>query len=414
MFPVLLQGWVQWGGGLGSPVSCLISEMGSHGGEDCGRTAEALCLEVRPLQRATLGVRLAHRKAFSLDYMDTHREAHYRGRYSPRGFAHLLFPDCDVLTGHTLRSTASQQASTSPCHRISPPAQPPYSRAMMLSRRSDLDPVRSDIIRGSREDQGAGSSFNHRAPLMSLSTSEEEQEVGERAGRVTSSLLTPTPTGERRLSKRERKRLKSLRRRQRRRERCRQNQQQENAQSSTGNPSSSSEDEELPSRDREGYICAVCLDVYFSPYMCHPCSHVFCEPCLRTLAKNCPTNTPCPLCRTTITHVFFQKELNHTARMFFPKEYLSRKQNFQKASCAKWPLPSCRKLFRIFGGFQRQASPIGRRQFPHRGYRLDSFNFEDDSHGWRFDMDMVIIYSVNWVIGFIIFCFFCYFFFLSF
>lgn len=38
------------------------------------------------------------------------------------------------------------------------------------------------------------------------------------------------------------------------------------------------------------------------------------------------------------------------ARTFFPKEYLSRKQNFQKASCAKWPLPSCRKLFHIFGG----------------------------------------------------------------
>lgn len=225
MFPVLLQSCVQWGGGLGSPVSYLISEMGSHGGEDRGRTAEALCLEVRPLQRATLGVRLAHRKAFSLDYMDTHRETHYRGRYSPQGFSHLLFPDCDVLTGHTLRSTASQQASTSPCHRISPPAQPPYSRAVMLSRRSDPDPVR-----GSREDQEAGSSFNHRAPLMSLSSSEEEQEVGERAGRVTSSLLTPTPTGERRLSKRERKRLKSLRRRQRRRERCRQNQQQENVQ----------------------------------------------------------------------------------------------------------------------------------------------------------------------------------------
>lgn len=100
----------------------------------------------------------------------------------------------------------------------------------MLSRRSDLDPVRSDIIRGSREDQGAGISFNHRAPLMSLSSSEEEQEVGERVGRVTSSLLTPTPTGERRQSKRERKRLKSLRRRQRRRERCRQNLQQENVQ----------------------------------------------------------------------------------------------------------------------------------------------------------------------------------------
>lgn len=67
-------------------------------------------------------------------------------------------------------------------------------------------------------------------------------------------------------------------------------------------------------------------------------------------------------------------------------------------------------------GFRRQESPTGRRQFPHVGYRLDAFNFEDDSHGWRFDMDMVIIYiySANWVIGFIIFCLFCYFFFSSF
>ncbi|KAG7249948.1 hypothetical protein CRUP_018608, partial [Coryphaenoides rupestris] len=83
--------------------------------------------------------------------------------------------------------------------------------------------------------------------------------------------------------------------------------------SSTSNSSGSSgeeeeedeeeEEEEEGSRtDREGYICAVCLDVYFSPY-----THVFCEPCLRTLAKGTPANTPCPLCRTTITHVFFQK-----------------------------------------------------------------------------------------------------------
>lgn len=82
------------------------------------------------------------------------------------------------------------------------------------------------------------------------------------------------------------------------------------AQSLTGiqSSSSSSEDEEsLSMTKREGFICAVCLDVYFSPYICHPCNHIFCEPCLRTLAKNSPTNTPCPLCRTVITHVFFQK-----------------------------------------------------------------------------------------------------------
>ncbi|XP_062236144.1 uncharacterized protein rnf180a [Platichthys flesus] len=257
---------------------------------------------------------------------------------------------------------------------------------------------------------------------------EEESEDGEEEGSgvldVMSQAVTPAvvppcvPFGEWRMIKREKNRIKCLRRRQRRRERWRQSQ-LESRQSSTGNPSSSSseDEEDVSAGDREGYICAVCLDVYFSPYMCHPCNHVFCEPCLRTLAKNSPTNTPCPLCRTIITHVFFQKELNQTARTFFPKEYLSRKQNFQKASCAKWPLPSCRKLFRIFGGFQRQPSPNARRQFSRGGgFRLDALDFEEDSGGWHFDMDMVIIYiySVNWVIGFFIFCFLCYLFFPSF
>ncbi|KAM6964868.1 uncharacterized protein rnf180a [Aplochiton taeniatus] len=252
------------------------------------------------------------------------------------------------------------------------------------------------------------------SPLSSLrSPRTGAMEVHSRAPLVLRGLA---PVAERRTLARERNKRRSLRRKQRRRERWRQSQEQGNIQSSTVNPSSSSEDEDVSTGDREGFVCAVCLDVYFSPYMCHPCSHIFCEPCLRTLAKNSPTNTPCPLCRTIITHVFFQKELNQTTRTFFPKEYLSRKQHFQKASCAKWPLPSCRKLFRIFGGFQRPASPIARRQFPHGAYRLDAMDFEDDSRGWRFDMDMVIIYiySVNWIIGFFIFCFLCYVFFPSF
>lgn len=51
-----------------------------------------------------------------------------------------------------------------------------------------------------------------------------------------------------------------------------------------------------------------------------------------------------------IVFLLFFLELNQTAKTFFPKEYLSRKQNFQRAPCSKWPLPSCRKLFRIFRG----------------------------------------------------------------
>ncbi|XP_077416405.1 uncharacterized protein rnf180a [Vanacampus margaritifer] len=244
----------------------------------------------------------------------------------------------------------------------------------------------------------------------------DEKEEGEEGGSGVMDVTGPSWAGrpERRMSKRERKRVKCVRRRQRRKERWRQSQMQ----GSTGSASSSGSDEDEEDVTKEGYVCAVCLDVYFSPYMCQPCKHIFCEPCLRTLAKNCPASTPCPLCRTIITHVFFQKELNQMARTFFPKEYACRKQNFQKASCAKWPLPSCRKLFRLFGGFRRPSSPGARHQLPRAGggFHLNALDFDDDARGWHFDMDMVIIYiySVNWIVGFFVFCILCYLFFPSF
>ncbi|XP_036382208.1 LOW QUALITY PROTEIN: E3 ubiquitin-protein ligase RNF180, partial [Megalops cyprinoides] len=425
--------------------------------DELGRMAEALCLEVgskRADAKAAgadgqssvsswppmvAGGGAAHRKARSLDYRD--RDG--RGSETQQG----LSGSCSELLQTRVPDRVAQQKEAPPgtrpcadCQRAaahfsprvdSGPAPPALSHASPdPPTQRPSPPLRcgADAPRGLHGEQGVGPALVLRRRLMSQSSTEqgeeeeEEQEEDEEqrgsALQTTPLLATPsvTPLVERRLSKRERNRLKSLRRKQRRRERWIQSQLQEHRQSSTGNPSSSSEDEDVHAGDRDGFICAVCLDVYFSPYMCHPCNHVFCEPCLRTLAKNSPTNTPCPLCRTVITHVFFQKELNQTTRTFFPKEYLSRKQNFQKATCAKWPLPSCRKLFRIFGGFRRQASPITRRQFPHGGYRLDALDFEDDSRGWRFDMDMVIIYiySVNWVIGFIVFCFLCYFFFPSF
>ncbi|XP_045703661.1 E3 ubiquitin-protein ligase RNF180 isoform X2 [Phyllostomus hastatus] len=221
-----------------------------------------------------------------------------------------------------------------------------------------------------------------------------------------------------RLSKRERTKLKNLRRKQRRHERWLQKQGKYsgvgllNHMTLTNDMSTDDENEYV--EEKESYICAVCLDVYFNPYMCYPCHHIFCEPCLRTLAKDNPASTPCPLCRTIISRVFFQTELNNATKTFFTKEYLKIKQSFQKSSSAKWPLPSCRKkAFRLFGGFHRHAAPVTRRQFPHGAHRMDYLHFEDDSRGWWFDMDMVIIYiySVNWVIGFIVFCFLCYFFF---
>ncbi|KAG7476298.1 hypothetical protein MATL_G00081360 [Megalops atlanticus] len=170
-----------------------------------------------------------------------------------------------------------------------------------------------------------------------------------------------------------------------------------------------SEDEEVPEGEREGFTCAVCLDVYFSPHVCQPCQHVFCEPCLRTLAKNRPANTPCPLCRTLITHVVFHKELHHTAKTFFPKLYVTRKQSFQRAHCARWPLPSCRKVFHFFSGFRRRAG-LGRRPLLHGEHRLDALDLEDESQGWRLDLDVWIIYThcANRVLGVAVCCFLCY------
>lgn len=74
----------------------------------------------------------------------------------------------------------------------------------------------------------------------------------------------------------------------------------------TLNNEMSTDDDNEYAEEKESYICAVCLDVYFNPYMCYPCHHIFCEPCLRTLAKDNPASTPCPLCRTIISRVFFQ------------------------------------------------------------------------------------------------------------
>ncbi|XP_075303421.1 E3 ubiquitin-protein ligase RNF180 isoform X2 [Opisthocomus hoazin] len=253
--------------------------------------------------------------------------------------------------------------------------------------------------------QSSGSNVADGSPfVMNLSSPtsavEEEQYI------TAVGLVQPISISfHQKLSKRERNKLKSLRRKQRRGEWWLQKQ--------TANDNLHTDDEHELRGDKESYLCAVCLDVYFNPYMCYPCHHIFCEPCLRMLAKDNPAHTPCPLCRTTIARVFFQTELNNSTKSFFPMEYLKLKENFQKSNSAKWPLPSCKKAFRVFEGFQRRSDTVTRRHFPHAAHRMDYVDFEDDSHGWWFDMDMVIIYiySVNWVIGFIVFCFLCYFFF---
>uniref|UniRef100_F7ESF9 E3 ubiquitin-protein ligase RNF180 n=1 Tax=Ornithorhynchus anatinus TaxID=9258 RepID=F7ESF9_ORNAN len=190
----------------------------------------------------------------------------------------------------------------------------------------------------------------------------------------------PLGTMSQRLSKRDKNKWKSLSRKRQRRERWLEKQ--------TSNEDTSLDEDHECAEEKESYMCAVCLDVYFNPYMCSPCQHIFCEPCLRTLAKDNAASTPCPLCRTIISRVFFQTDLNNATKAVFPEEYSKIKQSFQKSNLAKWPLPSCRKTFHLFGGFPGRADPVTRRQFPHGAHRMDYLHFEEDGRGWRLDMDM--------------------------
>ncbi|XP_073536348.1 E3 ubiquitin-protein ligase RNF180 [Phyllobates terribilis] len=266
----------------------------------------------------------------------------------------------------------------------------------------------SPVVSGIEENTGLSSS---EVPIIPVGPSPGNEGVITPVAVSTTVMEPPLPysaPANQCLNKREINRLKNLRRKQKKREKWLLGQKQINKSYHIA-----TEDDDELIKDKESYTCAVCLDVYFNPYICYPCRHIFCEPCLRTLARDNPARTPCPLCRSIITRVHFHSDLSKCSVAFFPNDYLKRKLSFQRTNCAKWPLPNCNRLFGVFGGFRRHIDPVGRRrQFPHGEHRLD---FEDESRGWRFDLDMIIIYiySVNWVIGFILFCLLCYFFFPS-
>ncbi|MGH0147480.1 UNVERIFIED_CONTAM: hypothetical protein FKN15_010598 [Acipenser sinensis] len=296
-------------------VPGLSSTMFSHAvnaNNEIGRIAEALCLEARscrgdfkaanpqafssfsgPLS-ARCVVKASHRKAHSLDYSSRD------GMGISISFSDLLKAyACDSSWSGRLQTVIQPHSQRASLHLVTG-----ATSGTLYPNRLHLKKLNIQYHIISRCVLTTIRTVALRRRFPSESSTEEEQVTS------TDSLLqtgpSTSPTAKRRLSKRERNRLKSLRRKQRRRECWIQSQLQErNKQGSTGNLTSS-DDEDVRGNDKDGYMCAVCLDVYFSPYMCYPCHHIFCEPCLRTLAKDNPTNTPCPLCRTIITRVFFQ------------------------------------------------------------------------------------------------------------
>ncbi|XP_024858457.1 E3 ubiquitin-protein ligase RNF180 isoform X2 [Kryptolebias marmoratus] len=193
-------------------------------------------------------------------------------------------------------------------------------------------------------------------------------------------------------NRREKNRLKSRRRKERRRQRW--------LQAADGSPL------DLEVEDRDGLTCPVCLDVYFSPYACRPCGHVFCEPCLRTLAQNRPTDTPCPLCRALVSNAVFSRELDQTVKTLFPNVYGSRKQNFQNASCARWPLPNSKKPSRPFWENRRSGATAWRRwRLVHGGFP-PAAAYLNDARGSQLNVGLVLIRgsSFYWILALKVAC----------
>ncbi|XP_078666135.1 uncharacterized protein LOC144908432 [Branchiostoma floridae x Branchiostoma belcheri] len=196
----------------------------------------------------------------------------------------------------------------------------------------------------------------------------------------------------RRQTKRDRNKLKNIRKKQRRHEKWVKKQTQE--------------EENFEEAEREGLICPICLDLYYEPYMCQPCGHVFCDPCLRQIAKDNPGCTACPLCRTVVITVNFSYQLSKTMQEFFPRHHESRRRAERQSRHRSWPLPGvtgARALWwtTVTSLTSRRAG----RNYPHYRSNDDDLNYD----GSMFDELLVYFYSVNWVIGLFVVCGLCYF-----
>ncbi|XP_062604043.1 E3 ubiquitin-protein ligase RNF180-like [Saccostrea cucullata] len=89
--------------------------------------------------------------------------------------------------------------------------------------------------------------------------------------------------------------------------------------------------------------CPICLELYCLPTECHPCHHIFCNSCLRRLARERPWSTLCPLCRKIITKCIRDKELELKLADLYPEEYRKRFRKEHKLCSDRYhPLPSYR------------------------------------------------------------------------
>ncbi|KAK8388241.1 hypothetical protein O3P69_020257 [Scylla paramamosain] len=116
---------------------------------------------------------------------------------------------------------------------------------------------------------------------------------------------------------------------------------------------SSSEKDERDVPDN--LVCPVCLDILYSPLVTKPCGHIFCEPCLRRMARPNPTNTHCPLCRQIIGQCMPCPELALNVRERFLDLYQKRRNFELQHNSQHLPLPWIRN-FRLRNAYNTGGS----------------------------------------------------------
>ncbi len=84
-------------------------------------------------------------------------------------------------------------------------------------------------------------------------------------------------------------------------------------------------------------LCPICWELLHRPHRLNPCLHLFCDPCLRRLAR--ARIHTCPICRCLITDCHLDEELHNSIDNQHQDVYIQRQQVEMISGIFNEPLP---------------------------------------------------------------------------
>ena len=100
-------------------------------------------------------------------------------------------------------------------------------------------------------------------------------------------------------------------------------------------------------------LCPICWELLHRPHRLNPCLHLFCDPCLRRLAR--ARIHTCPICRCLITDCHLDEEIHNSIENQHQDVYIQRQQVEMISGIFNEPLPPVRRtLLEIFDQWQEE------------------------------------------------------------